>query len=149
MFLNRPERSMKSKPNEKQSVVEDWELSSDEEHDDLEQIPLQSEVGTPNLGSVLKIKKEKIELLEAAVKNLNERIGTENIKDDRDDAASGGASNLTLTLRRYKRNPDVNTIHYQTDSEFGKDIYYITDVRVIETLFTFLNTFPRSDCMSM
>lgn len=71
----------------------------------------------------LKIKQEKIDKLEVTVKTLNKRIGTEIV--DLEDGVS--VEDSTSPAPRYVSK--VNTLNYQRDLDFGKNMYYITNVR--------------------
>lgn len=116
---------MKAKSIGAQSVVENWDLSTDNENENTV-TPQQKVFAKSDLEACLKIKQERVETLETAIKHLNDRVGTEVIDDYDDDNAMGATS---LAIRRYKRNQNRNTLNYQIDSEFGKDLFFITDVR--------------------
>lgn len=121
-FLERP---LRIKPQTgRPDGVEYIELSDNEE---VEETPRQNDLqdlGTQDLLGVVQIKKERISLLENTVHKLNSRLGTEILNDDEHscDGASIGISS------KYKRNTDVNTLHYHIDEDFAKKIYFITDV---------------------
>lgn len=63
-----------------------------------------------------KIKQEN-ERLRNTIRNLNFRIGTEIVDDDDD---------TVVLAPQYPRK--INTLHYQNDHEFAKDIFFITNV---------------------
>lgn len=127
-YLERPQR-LKKPQIDSSRAVEYIELHSD--HEDKEQnresVSAENDLGLesgPELVASLKIKEEKIELLEYAVKMLSDRLGTE-IVDENDE----NETSLMERTRRYETN--VNTLHYQLDEEFGKTIYFITNVNII------------------
>lgn len=97
---------------------------SDNESEETVQQNVFDELEEPELLLRVKIKQERIGLLENTVKNLNFRIGTEILRD----ADSNDLGLSSTALSHYDKNPDVNTLHMQTDETFGKSIYFITDV---------------------
>lgn len=101
--------------------MESWELSSDSEDENAKASP-DEELDANELRNRLTIKQEHIDSLQNTVKKLNNRLGTE-IVDGSEDAAN------FLRPRRYENSKNVNTLHYQNDLEFGKNIYFITNVR--------------------
>lgn len=69
----------------------------------------------------LKIKQEKIDLLENAIKNLSQRVGIEIIEDcDNNDTPARS--------RDFDSKKIVNTNAYLLDSEFGKKFFYLNNV---------------------
>lgn len=124
-FLEKPLR-IKPIRNDSSRVVEfiDLEQSSSSENG-KEENPQAGLVGE----SVLKIKKERIDVLENAIRALSDRIGTEIIDDSDEDH---GANSIKVT--RYENN--VNTLHYQLDDEFGEKFYFITNViKIMNSIF--------------
>lgn len=107
-------------------IAEFIEIPSDTENEDAETTqPNELEsVEEPILLERMKIKQEKIDFLQETVWKLSSRIGTEIINDDVSDVGP-------IVLPRYERSSNVNTLHYQLDTDFAKKIYYITDVRII------------------
>lgn len=69
----------------------------------------------------LVIKTERIEALQDAVGLLNERIANDII----DDSTEGDS------VPTYRNENDINTREYRRDPDLGKDIYFITNVRII------------------
>lgn len=122
-FVDIPLRSKPQRMTARQDVVEHIELSDNESEETVQQNEFDGLV-QPDLLKRLKIKQERIGLLENTVKNLNSRIGTETLRD----ADSNDLGSSSTALSHYKKNPDVNTLHMQTDETFGKGIYFITDV---------------------
>lgn len=107
-------------------VVEAWELSSDSEDEGAKsQEKFDSTISAEELRNHLKIKVERIGILEKTISNLSTRIGTEIVSDDK---KTDNRSALALS-RYFKNSSDVNTLHYQMDTEFGKNIFFITNVR--------------------
>lgn len=106
------------------------EVPSDTENEDCTaKTQQENAMPTHDLFKHLKVKQERISLLENTVKDLNNRIGTEIIDDDCYEIGS------SLALSRYDRNENVNTLHFQLDTEFGKKIYFITNVRIIVRIY--------------
>lgn len=70
----------------------------------------------------LKIKQEKIELLENAIKKLTQRVGIEIIEEDDNN------NNPPARSRHFDSNKIVNTHAYLLDSEFGEKFYYLNNV---------------------
>lgn len=78
----------------------------------------------PVMVDQLKIKQEKIDLLENSLKLLNGRIGTE-IIDDEGNAVGTDVGSMERVIHNES---NVNTLHYQLGAEFGKTFYFITNV---------------------
>lgn len=140
-YLNKPQRR-KHSPIETSDVVESLDISSDDDNDSARTENNNPQIdGSPHaLIQLLKIKQEKIETLEHTVKVLGNRIGTEIIADDDDNAGCP-------TLKRPLSKDTVNTRNYQIDGEFGKSIYYITNVRqlIFFLLFRIVRIINRHD----
>lgn len=121
-------RSRRTKPLKfDKTVVECWEISSDSDNEPDLMMPCNPNVIEYNLKSDLKIKEERIEMLQVTIKKLNERLGTEVIDDNE--------SSAQLPFKRQHSNGlNVNTLHYQRDEEFGKPYFFITNVRQCDIL---------------
>lgn len=108
------------------SVVESWDLSSDNNKENQKENNTPSLQFEPDLLNSIKIKQERIELLTNTVNKLSERIGTDIIDEDPNEDKTREHFGLR---RRYENSMNVNTLHYQRDEEFGKNLFYITNVR--------------------
>lgn len=117
-FAEKPRRNKMNVPLEDSArIVESFVLTSSDESDETDGLQIESQQDSRiELMEHRKIKQEN-EHLRNVIRNLNTRIGTEIIDDDNDTA---------VAAPQYPRN--VNTLHFQNDHEFAKNIFYITNV---------------------
>lgn len=72
----------------------------------------------------MKIKIERIEILQDVIGKLNQRIGTELVEADDEKVSS------SFVRSRKNASENISTLTYQTDEEFGKSFFYINNVRM-------------------
>lgn len=102
-------------------IVEQHDISDD---DEMHHKNIQIEIPEGDLQEIVKIKIEKIEILQGVIGKLNQRIGTELVEADDEKVSSSFARS------RKNTSENINTLIYQIDKEFGKSFYYINNVRM-------------------
>lgn len=102
-------------------IVEQHDISDDDEMHN-KNIPI--EIPEGDLKEIVKIKIEKIEILQDVIGKLNQRIGTELVEADDKEVSSSFARS------RKNASKNISTLIYQIDEEFGKSFFYINNVRM-------------------